>query len=127
MTHTEIGQYKYLIVDDDAFSCELMANVLAQLGAKHIFSAQDGASARQLAQQHQPDFILLDVYMPDQDGWDFLKQVREFLPKVSVLMITGSMLPADFTKSMDLRADGYCIKPVLPDVLLKALGKAKRR
>ena len=127
MTENDIGNYSYLIVDDDDFSQEVLANVLTCLGAERINSAMDGESAIRMARQLRPDFILLDIYMPNTDGWEVLDQLRRALPQVVVVMVTGSVLPADFTKSMDQRVDGYCIKPVLPAILSKSLVSARLR
>ena len=127
MTEDEIGKFRYLIVDDDDFSHEVLTGVLASLGAKQINSAMDGESALRLARQLRPDFILLNIYMPNIDGWAVLDQLRSALPQVVVVMVTGSVLPADFNKSMNQRVDGYCIKPVLPEILRKTLVNASSR
>jgi CheY-like chemotaxis protein len=127
MTKSEFGNFNYLVVDDDDLSQEVLAASLRSLGGQKIFFANDSASACQLAQWHRPDFVLLDIYMPGLDGWALLKQLRQLLPKASILMVTGSRLPADFNKSMDQRVDGYCIKPVMPDVMEKALIGARQR
>jgi len=127
MTENDIGNYSYLIVDDDDFSQEVLANVLTSIGAVRINSAMDGESAIRMARQLRPDFILLDIYMPNTDGWAVLDQLRQVLPQVVVVVVTGSVLPADFNKSMNQRVDGYCIKPVLPAILSKSLVSARLR
>ena len=127
MTEHDIKDFSYLIVDDDDFSLEIMTSVLIGLGANRIHTAQDAALAYRLAQQHRPDFVLLDIYMPGSDGWALLDQLRELFPKVVVIMVTGSILPADFTKSMDQRVDGYCIKPVSSSIMSKSLMRAWQR
>ena len=127
MTEQDIKDFSYLIVDDDDFSLQVMASVLAGLGGSRIQTAQDGAVAYQLAQQQRPDFVLLDIYMPGLDGWALLDHLRQLLPKVVVIMVTGSNLPADFTKSMDQRVDGYCIKPVSSSIMSKSLMRAWQR
>ncbi|HOE40035.1 MAG TPA: response regulator [Rhodoferax sp.] len=127
MTEQDIKDFSYLIVDDDDFSLEIMTNVLICLGVNRIHTAQDAALAYRLAQQYRPDFVLLDIYMPGLDGWALLDQLRQLLPKIVVIMVTGSILPADFTKSMDQRVDGYCIKPVSSSIMSKSLMRAWQR
>jgi DNA-binding NarL/FixJ family response regulator len=127
MTNDEIRESNFLVVDDDDFSREVIANALGFLGASKILLARDAQQASALARQHRPDFILLDIYMPEVDGWALLAQLREVVPRAAVIMVTGSNLPADFFKSMNQRVDGYCIKPVLPDIMQKALSDARRR
>lgn len=125
MTKNEIGQYSYLVVDDDEFARDVLGGTLDSLGATQVFYASDAKTAFRMAQQHRPDFIMLDIYMPEIDGWALLERLRQVLPKVAVIMVTGSRQSADFTQSMAQRVDGFCIKPVMPDVLLKALVKAR--
>ncbi len=127
MLDRDLSQYCFLVVDDDDISRDLVGHILGQIGATRIFSSQDGNNARYLAQMHRPDFVLLDIYMPQVDGWALAESLRSLLPSVVMIMITGSHLPSDFVKSMSKRVDGYCIKPVLPDVMRKALTGGVRR
>lgn len=127
MANNEIGKFSYLVVDDDELSREVIGGTLNRLGANTVFFAEDAKTALRMAQQHRPDFVLLDIYMPEVDGWMLLDQLRQLLPPVAVLMVTGSRHPEDFTQSMDQRVDGYCVKPVMPDVLEKSLLSAHRR
>lgn len=127
MSNNEIGKFSYLVVDDDGLSREVIGATLNRLGANTVFFAEDAKTALRMAQQHRPDFVLLDIYMPEVDGWMLLDQLRQLLPPVAVLMVTGSRHPEDFTQSMDQRVDGYCVKPVMPDVLEKSLLSAHRR
>ena len=127
MTKTELSECSYLVVDDDDLQCEFVSAVLERIGATQVFTANDADRACSLAQQHKPDFVLLDIYMPQIDGWAILEKLRRIHPGLLAIMVTGSHSPADFNKSMDRYVDGFCIKPVLPDVMLKALRTARRR
>jgi len=127
MTKDQLGNYSFLVVDDDEFSRDFVASVLTGLGATSIVCAPDGETALNLARQHKPDFVLLDIYMPEVDGWTFLSQLRRTMPNAVVIMITGSSKPADFKTSMENTVDGYCIKPVSPGVMQRALSGALQR
>lgn len=127
MAKQDWDQFIFLVVDDDPLASELLGSTLTHIGARRLFFAQDAAAAQQLAQQHRPDFILLDLYMPEVDGWAALEQLRRAAPRAAVVMVTGSHLTADFMQSMEERVDGYCIKPVMPDVMAKALINAQLR
>jgi CheY-like chemotaxis protein len=127
MAQFDFGKCSYLVVDDDDLSQAVVGNALGRIGASQIYYAQDGSAAYRLAKQHRPDFILLDIYMPDVDGWTLLPQLRQAAPSAVVVMVTGSNRPADFLQSMDDQADGFCIKPVVPDVMEKALLNARQR
>ncbi len=121
------SQTSFLVVDDDEFACEVLTGVLRHLGASRVTSASDGDSALRLASQLRPDFVLLDIYMPQDDGWILLGQLRRALPNAAIIMVTGSGMQADFLKSMDEHADGFCIKPVSSEIMNKALLSAQRR
>ena len=55
------------------------------------------------------------------------KQIRKISASTRIVMVTGSSMPEDFEKSILASADGYCIKPVLPDLMIKALTSAMNR
>jgi CheY-like chemotaxis protein len=127
MTKDDIGKFSYLVVDDDEFARDVLGSTLGRIGATQVFYAGDAKTAFRMAQQHRPDFIMLDIYMPEIDGWAFLERVRQVLPQVAVIMVTGSHHQADFSQSMEQRVDGFCIKPVMPDVMVKTLINARAR
>jgi CheY-like chemotaxis protein len=125
MSDNTLQQSSYLVVDDDEFSRDFIVNVLVHLGCNNVQCAPDSETALHLTRQHKPDFVLLDIYMPEVDGWTFLGQLRKTMPSAVVIMITGSGRPADFKKSMAETVDGYCIKPVSPGVMQRALEGAR--
>lgn len=127
MTKNDIDQFSYLVVDDDDLSLDVIGATLTRIGATEVFFAEDANAALRMAQQHRPDFVLLDIYMPEIDGWSLLERLRQVLPQAAVLMVTGSRQQSDFRQSMEERVDGFCIKPVLPDVMTKALINARQR
>ena len=127
MSTPDFSQNTALVVDDDEFSRELVESVLYSIGVGTVWTAAEHESAMSIARIHKPDFVLLDIYMPDKDGWEVFDQIRRRLPDTAIIMITGSNLPADFGKSMGKNVDGYCIKPVLPDVMRKLLHTAQER
>ena len=127
MTNLDLTQCTALVVDDDEFSRDFIENVLLTIHCAQVWKASDPVEALDLVRNHQPDFVFLDIYMPDTDGWALLDKIRRTRPSTAVIMITGSNLPADFGKSMGKQVDGYCIKPVLPDVMHKLMHKASLR
>lgn len=127
METKQLAQCTYLLVDDDAFAMEVLGHALNRLGATRIHQASNMEEALDLAGRVRPDFVLLDLYMPDADGWTVLKRLRALLPSTPVVMVTGSVRPADFRQSLESHVDGYCIKPVQVTILQKALLQAAAR
>ncbi len=127
MEDNSFEQFSFLVVDDDEFSRDVVSSALSAVGGIRIFCANDGQSALNLAKQHRPDYVLLDIYMPQTNGWALLAQLRRVAPAAAIIMVTGSSMPADFTKSMDECADGYCIKPVSSLIMRKTLIGARQR
>ena len=121
----ELKNCSYLVVDDDDFTCQAIANVLEKIGCSKTFYTSDSEEAYHIAHQNRPDFVLLDIYMPETDGWTLLKRLRQVSPDSVFVMVTSSTQLADLKESLNLRADGYCIKPVLPYSLSKILNKAR--
>ena len=127
MNDSSFEQFSFLVIDDDDFSRDIVSSALNAIGGTRIHCANDSQSALSLAKQHHPDFVLLDIYMPQTDGWTLLGQLRRVTPNAAIVMVTGSSTPADFRKSMDEQADGYCIKPVSSMIMRKTLMSARQR
>ena len=77
MTPIDFSQVSILIVDDDELSQSFLEGVLRNIGCQHVLVASDAQQAIELMQRHRPDFVTLDIYMPDVDGWALLKQIRK--------------------------------------------------
>src|SRR5947199_64331 len=113
-----------LIVDDEP---NIRRMVGALLGAEgyEVRDAQDGATALQRAIENEPDVLLLDLMMPgDMDGMATLAQMREKLPEVPVVMMSGRAGLADAVKATKLGAFNFLEKPLSPEGVLLALSSA---
>jgi two-component system, chemotaxis family, CheB/CheR fusion protein len=75
-TRTESPKFRVLVIDDNVDSAESIAKLL-QLNGHDARCAFDGASALTIAQQFEPDLILLDISLPDIDGYEVLRRLRE--------------------------------------------------
>lgn len=123
MTAPDFSRLTALVVDDDEFSRNLLEHVLTGLGLATVLGANGRETAISALRQHKPDIVFLDIHMPQVDGWTLLDEVRALRPQLKIVMVTGSNLPSDFSTSLEKRIDGYCIKPVLPDVMQKIISK----
>jgi two-component system KDP operon response regulator KdpE len=102
---------KILVVDDDKDWCELLKIQLT----KHNFKVQmanDGMVAIKKAYEFDPDVILLDVMMPQMDGWQACQRFRE-ITQVPIIMVTAKDASCDKIKGLNLGADDYLVKPLI--------------
>jgi CheY-like chemotaxis protein len=108
-----------LIVDDDPLVAATLKRVLVDRG--HSASlAPDGRAALHLLTQERFDFVLLDIFMPNQDGIETLRMVKRAFPEMPVGMISGGGIRGRFEFldiALKLGADGVAQKPVTPEQL----------
>ena len=100
---------KVLIVDDDLNICELLRLYLEKEGYTVII-AHDGASAIHIFQENNPDIMLLDIMLPQLDGWQVCREIRKFSNK-PIIMITAKGETFDKVLGLELGADDYIVKP----------------
>ena len=114
-----------LVVDDS----DQVRNVVRKLleGAGHeVIEATDGRDCLQRLYDAKPDLVLLDVSMPDMDGWTALERIRE-LTSVPVLMVTARDAVPERVRGLEAGADDYILKPFEPDELVARVEAALRR
>ncbi len=105
-----------LIVEDNETSMKLFRDVLAATGYRTL-EATTGGQALELAVEHGPDLVLMDIQLPDIDGVEALRRLRadERTASVSVLALTAQAMHGDRERFLAAGFDGYIAKPV--DVL----------
>ncbi|MEF9475608.1 MAG: response regulator [Candidatus Mariimomonas ferrooxydans] len=111
---------KILVIDDEKIvriSCE---RTLATEGYE-VTSASSANEALELFKKNSFDLILLDIKMPDMDGIEVLKKIKEARPGTNVIMITGYSTVDTAVKTLKLGAINYLEKPFTPDTLLAAV------
>jgi two-component system, OmpR family, KDP operon response regulator KdpE len=100
---------RILVIDDDPDLVKLLSAILQPQGFL-VFSAFDGKEGLKNAYELHPDLVILDVMMPELDGWDVCTRLRE-LSDVPVLMLTSRSAEADMLRGFFLGADDYMKKP----------------
>ena len=100
---------KVLVVDDDTNICELLRLYLEKEGYA-VSIANDGMSALQTFNRVQPDITLLDIMLPQLDGWQILREVRKTSNK-PIIMLTAKGEVFDKVLGLELGADDYITKP----------------
>lgn len=116
---------KILLVEDDVALATLLATYLEGHGIQMALLHQ-GAGVVRAVQRDRPDMVILDVMLPDTDGLQVLKRLREFW-RGPVLMLTALGEDSDTVAGLELGADDYIIKPVAPRVLLARIRALLRR
>ena len=106
-------QQRVLIVEDNVDNFELVRFILARAGYE-VLSAANGTRGVETALREQPDLILMDLSMPEMDGWDAAKQLKadERTRKIPVLALTAHTLPGDRKRAIEAGCDGYISKPI---------------
>ena len=115
---------KILVVDDEPDAIELVEFNLKQSGYA-VTTATDGAEALKKARSHSPDLIVLDVMLPEMDGFEICKTLRldPATAKVPILMLTAKAAEIDRVLGLELGADDYLTKPFSPRELLLRIKK----
>ena len=114
---------KVLIVDDEEAVTRSIVGVLEDEGFETIV-AQNGKEALQLYRTEGADVVLLDIWMPDMDGIDLLRKIKEADEDCAVIMISGHGTVSTAVKAMKLGAFDFMEKPLSMDVLLSTVNKA---
>ena len=101
-----------LIVDDEEPIVDILRFNLKKEGY-NVLEAYDGEAALNIALEKNPDLILLDVMLPDQDGLEIVKNLRmkQEYKKLPILMVTAKTTELDKVKGLDIGADDYMTKP----------------
>lgn len=115
-------QIRAVIVDDNPDICELTAELLVARG-HHVVTALNGRSALQLIVKHRPDVALVDLGLPDVDGFELVKMLREGHPDLPTryLAMTGHTGDADIARSREVGFHGHLVKPVPSSALFAAV------
>ena len=117
---------KILIVDDDAALVRLFDQFLTGKGYD-VLKANNGQEALRLFFAHKPDLVLLDIVMPEMDGWQTCSRIRD-LSDVPIIMLTGQQKDEDdVVRGLDYGADDYLLKPVGSKELLARVRAILRR
>ncbi|MFA5176802.1 MAG: response regulator [Candidatus Omnitrophota bacterium] len=114
---------KILVVDDNEKNVELLEAILLAAGFE-VLKAYDGKQAIEMTGRERPDLLLLDIMMPQLDGF----QVCEILRKdpqntaLPVIMVTAKDKESDIVQSLEKGADEYIVKPINQKELLSKIG-----
>jgi two-component system KDP operon response regulator KdpE len=118
---------KVVVVDDSVEIIEVVT-LCFQLrwGSTEVFPANDGSKGLELIEKENPDLVILDIGLPDMDGFQLLREIRRF-SHVPVIMLTVKNEDTDVAKGLELGADDYVTKPFSHIELLARVQAVMRR
>ena len=117
---------KILLVDDEPELRKLVIDILSDDGFSNIIDAGTVQTGLIFARQEKPDLAVLDVMLPDGDGFSLMKKLRAFT-NIPVIFLTAKDEAADKLAGLGLGADDYVVKPFLPQELLLRVHAVLRR
>lgn len=119
---------KILVVDDEPDIVEFISYNLKNKGYQ-IATAGDGIEAVKKAKDFKPDLVLLDVMMPNKDGMQALREIRQTpgLENIAIIFLTALSDEKSEIEGLKLGADDYIAKPIKPELLVTRIGAALRR
>ena len=126
MNHLFLHDKKLLLVDDEPGLLKLVTAILTDDGFENIVSADSVQAGATAAKEEKPDLAILDVMLPDGDGFSLMRQLREFTD-VPVIFLTAKDEATDKLAGLGLGADDYIVKPFLPQELLLRVYAVLRR
>ncbi len=117
---------KLLVVDDEPFIADLLRSSLSFAGFE-VVTAGSGAAALIAAEEHRPDLVVLDVGLPDMDGFEVCRQLRADGRPLPVVFLTARDATEDKVKGLTQGADDYVTKPFALDEVVARIHAVLRR
>jgi len=120
---------KILLVEDNEMNRDMLSRRLIRKGYE-VVMALDGHQAVEMATSERPDLILMDMSLPDLDGWEATRRIKAAAPTraIPVIALTAHAMAGDREKALEAGCDDYDIKPIdLPRLLGKMTAALERR
>jgi DNA-binding response OmpR family regulator len=119
---------RILVVDDDKQIVRLVKTYLEQAGYS-VLTASDGENALRIIRRERPDLVVLDLMLPERDGWEITRILRsdETLAAIPILMLTARIEDTDKILGLELGADDYMTKPFNPREVVARVRALLRR
>ncbi len=116
--------YNILVVDDNDMNLFLLSKIL-ELEGYQVTTAQNGIEAIQLAAQKMPDLALLDVMMPEMDGYELCRKMRQppFSTKIPIVMLTAMNSETERAQALEAGANDIWSKPFEIEVFRRRIGE----
>ena len=119
---------RILVVDDDKSIIEIVQAYLEQAGYS-VVTTYNGTSAMHILYHEKPDLLILDLMLPDRDGWDITSSIRrdKQLSSIPIIMLTARVDDSEKIVGLELGADDYVTKPFNPREIVARVRALLRR
>ena len=114
-----------LIIDDDLQATDIVSLILKTKGIK-VYSTTSGKDGIDFILEKNPDIVLVDLVMPELDGWEVCQRIRK-ISKVPIIILSVLNDPQIIASALDAGADDYLVKPVPGNIILAHINKLIRR
>ncbi len=114
------------VVDDDQDTVAVFCEYLAIKDIEVLGKGYDGRAAVELYKKLKPDIVLLDVMMPEYDGFYALKEIRKINPKAKVIMVTADLTSDTEKKLVELKASAMIYKPYEIDSVIETIERVSK-
>lgn len=115
-----------LIIDDDQNICQILEEYLT-IEDFEVLIAHDGKEGLDLTNDQEPDIIILDIMLPEVDGWQVCKQIRQSVQDIPIIMLSAKTEETDKITGLELGADDYVTKPFSPKEVVARVKAVLRR
>lgn len=118
---------RILIVDDAAFMRMMIKNIVSKHGYEVVGEAENGAIAVELYKEFRPDVVTMDITMPEMDGIEGVKNIRQFDPEAKIIMCSAMGQQAMVMEAIQAGAKDFIVKPFQQDRILQAIERVLAR
>lgn len=115
---------KVLLVDDAAFMRMILKNILTTHNISVVGEATNGKEAVEMYSALKPDMVTMDITMPEMDGIQALKKIKELDPAATIIMCSAMGQQAMVVEAIQAGAKDFIVKPFQEDRVLEAINKA---
>lgn len=116
---------KVIVVDDDLDTAETFASYLSLKGFNVLEIGLNGQKAAEMYKEFEPDVVLMDVMMPDTDGFYGLEKIREYDPDAKIIFVTADLKSETEKQLIENNASAIIYKPYDIDQVIKTINQVK--
>lgn len=127
MIKPEVITMFHILVADDDKNTRLLFKAVLEAESYTVFTAENGNAALSLMDRHHIDLVVLDIMMPEMDGYEFTRLLRENRNELPILMVSAKQLPEDKHRGFIVGTDDYMTKPVDEEEMLLRIKALLRR